>query len=156
MIARTPHESACPDQPSTLGERLRWLRKQRGLTQVDFASAIGCDQAMVSSWEVGRTAPSATALHAIARYHDVPQETLLGGEDFLPIAVQAIEAFRARLQATNTGSGPIQVTLDRPPAGKISVVDLGSDRRSTSDLAQAQMDLIQAFRKGRTVWVVIR
>lgn len=45
-------------QTSTFPSRLAGLRKQRGLSQLQFASTVGCSQRHVSFLELGRTQPS--------------------------------------------------------------------------------------------------
>ena len=48
----------------TFGEKVRFVRKQLGLTQVDLASALGVSFATVNRWENDRANPSLLAQKA--------------------------------------------------------------------------------------------
>jgi transcriptional regulator with XRE-family HTH domain len=57
-----------------IAERIRRLRDSRGMTQVEFAEALGVDQTRVSQWELGSGSPSAAAyikLGALAAENDI-------------------------------------------------------------------------------------
>jgi transcriptional regulator with XRE-family HTH domain len=61
-----------------LGLRLSLIRKDRQLTQVELAEAVGVTQAMISFYEKGVTEPSASVLVALARELGVSTDELLG------------------------------------------------------------------------------
>ena len=63
-------------------ERLIELRKEKGLTQVEFAKAIGYTQAQISQWESGINEPKASAIIAISDYFGICADYLLGRKDF--------------------------------------------------------------------------
>ena len=50
-----------------VGERIRYLRHQRGLSQERLAEAIGRDRQAVGSWERAVTPPTVDDLSALAR-----------------------------------------------------------------------------------------
>lgn len=58
-------------------EKLQELRKQKGLTQEQLASALYVSRTAVSKWESGRGYPNLDSLQAIARYFDLPVDDLL-------------------------------------------------------------------------------
>lgn len=60
--------------------RLKELRSQRGLRQIDFAKDMGILQSTLSSWENGRYDPDSEMLIKIANYFGVTVDYLLGGE----------------------------------------------------------------------------
>ncbi|MHB1820922.1 MAG: helix-turn-helix domain-containing protein [Streptosporangiaceae bacterium] len=60
-----------------LGERIRQLRKEAGLSQADLAEAIGADPGRVSRYEAGRITPSADALVRLAETLNVSIDHLL-------------------------------------------------------------------------------
>lgn len=62
------------------GKRLQELRKECGLSQKDFAKAIGYSQAQISQWETGVNEPTSSALIKIAEYFNVSVDYLLGRE----------------------------------------------------------------------------
>ena len=67
-------------------EKLRELRKQKGLTQEELAQVLYVSRTAVSKWESGRGYPSIDSLKAIADYFSVTVDELLSGEKLLTIA----------------------------------------------------------------------
>ncbi len=61
---RTPG-TGTPLQPEGLGKALRFLRTQRGLTQVAVANQAGITKAMLSTYETGRCFPALQSLTAV-------------------------------------------------------------------------------------------
>ncbi|MFI6117493.1 helix-turn-helix domain-containing protein [Kitasatospora sp. NPDC051164] len=49
-----------------VGDRIRYLRRQQGISQEKLAELIGRDRQSVSSWERGATPPSLDDLTAMA------------------------------------------------------------------------------------------
>jgi N-acetylglucosamine kinase-like BadF-type ATPase len=60
-----------------IGNRIRELRRQRGLTQIEFAKILSVSFQAVSSWERGITPPDIENLMNIASYFGVLADTLL-------------------------------------------------------------------------------
>jgi transcriptional regulator with XRE-family HTH domain len=60
-----------------LGERIRQLRKEAGLSQAELADKIGADPGRVSRYEAGRITPSADALSRLAQTLNVSIDHLL-------------------------------------------------------------------------------
>jgi N-acetylglucosamine kinase-like BadF-type ATPase len=60
-----------------IGNRIRELRRQRGLTQIEFAKILSVSFQAVSSWERGITPPDIENLINIASYFGVLVDTLL-------------------------------------------------------------------------------
>ena len=61
-----------------LGERLKELRKQQGLTQVQVAERLGLSKAVISSYEVASRHPSYDILIKMAALYGVTTDYLLG------------------------------------------------------------------------------
>ena len=61
-----------------LGERLKELRKQQGLTQVQVAERLGLSKAVISSYEVASRHPSYDILIKMAALYGVTTDHLLG------------------------------------------------------------------------------
>lgn len=157
MSVRGPYEtSPMPAEPRNLSERLRWLRKQRGLTQVEVSEALGCEQAMVSSWEVGRTRPSAIAMGALARYYQLSVNALENGEGFSKEAVESYTQTLKRAAAAGKESTGIALNLPQSTPGQLLVVDAGTGNGEPTDPAEAMAKLLRALKKGRQAWVVIK
>ena len=49
-----------------MGEKIKALREQVGLSQKELAAALGLDQSAVSLWERGKTAPTIGTLYRLA------------------------------------------------------------------------------------------
>jgi transcriptional regulator with XRE-family HTH domain len=67
-------------EPSEFGSRLAELRKQKGLTQVELAKAIGSTQRAISYYESFHGYPPVTAVASLAQALDVSTDELLGLE----------------------------------------------------------------------------
>jgi len=62
-------------------EKLRELRKRKGLTQEQLAVELYVSRTAVSKWESGRGYPGIDSLKAIANYFSVSLDDLLSGEE---------------------------------------------------------------------------
>lgn len=64
----------------TFGERLRNLRKEKGIGQVELAKQIGVGKSVVSLWEINRCEPTLGKLISLAKFFDVSIDYLAGLE----------------------------------------------------------------------------
>lgn len=62
------------------GQLLKNLRKEKGITQEQFAEIIGVSGRTVSRWETGANIPDLDILIQIADYYEVELRELLDGE----------------------------------------------------------------------------
>ena len=62
----------------TVGQNLRALRTERGLSQEELAARLGTTKQVVSRYENGQRTPKVTVVEAIARRLGVPLAALLG------------------------------------------------------------------------------
>ena len=60
-----------------LGSNLRWLRKEKGLTQDKLAGKIGVKRSLVGAYEEGRTEPKLRTISAICHYFGVNIDALV-------------------------------------------------------------------------------
>ncbi len=67
-------------------EKLKVLRKQKGLTQEELAEMLYVSRTAVSKWESGRGLPNIESLRAISKLFSVSLDELLSGEEILYIA----------------------------------------------------------------------
>lgn len=63
------------------GERLRFLRTRKGLSQLEFAKQIKISKSSVNMYERGEREPSFEVLETIADYFNVDLDYLLGKTD---------------------------------------------------------------------------
>lgn len=62
-----------------LKDKLKALRKARGLTQEEMAERSGIAQGSISAWETGRAVPKYERLQTLSAFFDVPINYLMGG-----------------------------------------------------------------------------
>ena len=55
-------------------DRLKELRTDRGISQMQLAKELNLSQSAVAKWELGKTEPTASAIIAVAKYFN---ETLV-------------------------------------------------------------------------------
>lgn len=67
-------------------DKLRELRKRKGLTQEEVAQRLFVSRTAVSKWESGRGYPAIESLKSIAKIYSVTVDDLLSGEELLTIA----------------------------------------------------------------------
>lgn len=62
-----------------LEEKLAYLRKEQGLTQLELAEAVHVTRQAVSRWEVGTSVPTTENLACLSRIYGVSVDDLLNG-----------------------------------------------------------------------------
>ena len=67
------------EQNKRLGERIKKIRKEQGMSQLEFSKAIGATKSAVSNWENGYNAPNNERLKIIAEIGNKTVEELLYG-----------------------------------------------------------------------------
>lgn len=65
----------------TINERLKNLRKERGLTQTELSKQLNIGQTTIAAYENGTHAPQIFSLLAYADFFDCSIDYLLGRED---------------------------------------------------------------------------
>ena len=63
-------------------ERLKELRKEKGIFQQDIAKLVGTTKMAVSHWEKGHSEPSIAQLIILAEFFDVSVDFLIGKKDY--------------------------------------------------------------------------
>lgn len=61
--------------------KLKELREEKGLSQVELARELGFTQSAIAKWESGERNPSLDLLISIAKFFGVTTDYLLGLED---------------------------------------------------------------------------
>ena len=65
-----------------LCERLKELRNEKHISQVELAKQTGLSKSAIARWELGLTEPTATALTKLSEYYGVTVDFLLGLTDY--------------------------------------------------------------------------
>lgn len=63
-------------------ERLKELRQDKKIGQVELASGIGVSKGVISFWENGLREPTMSSLIALAEFFDVSIDYLVGIKDY--------------------------------------------------------------------------
>jgi transcriptional regulator with XRE-family HTH domain len=63
---------------SPLGQNIRLLRKQKGLTQVELAKNLDCSQAVITAYESGKKKPAVDTLSRLADVLGVTTDQIIG------------------------------------------------------------------------------
>ena len=71
-----------------IGEVIRSLRIDRGLTQSELAAKISSTQKQISKWEIGFLEPNIEAIKKLAIFFDVTSDYLIGLENDVGIKVK--------------------------------------------------------------------
>ena len=59
-----------------MNEKIKQLRKAKGLTQMDLAIAVGSTTTQISFWETGKFDPSVFSLIVLADYFNISLDEL--------------------------------------------------------------------------------
>ncbi len=74
--------------------RIRELRENAGLRQVDVAKATGIDQKTLSNYETGKTNPDSYSLIQLADFFGVSIDYLVGRIDALQTSIDRTEIYK--------------------------------------------------------------
>ncbi len=66
---------------TTFGERLRELRKEKGIGQIQLAKELDVGKSVISLWELGKCEPTLSKLISMSRFFGVSIDYLAGLED---------------------------------------------------------------------------
>lgn len=66
---------------NNIGERIKELRQEAGLTQLQLGKEIGCSGQVISNIERGYSRPTAEALNIMSELFQVPSDYLFGNSD---------------------------------------------------------------------------
>ena len=94
-----------------LHEKLKELRKQKGMTQEELANQLYVSRTAVSKWESGRGYPNTESLKAMARFFSVSLDSLLSADEALNLAAEENKRREARLRSWVFGLLDISLVL---------------------------------------------
>lgn len=143
-----------PNEPTplrTLGERIKAVRASWSWSQEEMADALRVDQASISFWERDKIKPSGSAMVALAALFRTSVEALESGSGFVVPDPPSRQPTPRRADREM----PRSVSLPLGQADTIQMVDLVNGSTRCKQLSEAMMDLAQAVKDGRKVWVVM-
>lgn len=62
-------------------DRLKDLRVERGISQMQLAKELKLSQSAIAKWELGKTEPTASAIIAVAKFFNETTDFILGVKD---------------------------------------------------------------------------
>lgn len=98
---------------STIGERIKQIRKDSGLTQQKFADRIGAKQNTVAQYEIGRNAPIDPVITAICKEFNVQEDWLRHGLEPMRAAKSKEEEIAELVGAALSGSNEFKKSVIR-------------------------------------------
>src|SRR6478735_7755008 len=103
---------------SVISENIRYIRKQKSLTQEQLAERIGIKRSLLGAYEEGRAEPSLTTIITIAKVLEVPVESLIADDLTQP------EALKKTLQKDIEGKKlrVLSITVDQDDRENIVLV----------------------------------
>jgi len=105
-----------------LGQKLRKVRKEQNLTQLELAQQVGITNGQVSTIERGVSSPSLATLHRIARALNVPMNEFF--EDDRKKEVELLRKGKGRKVANTTDNVSIEVLVARSNSGAFNCLFL--------------------------------
>jgi transcriptional regulator with XRE-family HTH domain len=108
-----------------LGQKLRKLRKEQNLTQLELAQQVGITNGQVSTIERGVSSPSLATLHRIARALNVPMQEFF--EDDRNKEVEVVRKGKGRKVASTREDVTVEVLCARSDRGAFNVLFLDLD-----------------------------
>lgn len=75
-----PNKTRFLDREKTAAT-IRRLRKEKGMTQLGLAEALGVSRSLVASWEGGKSLPELGNIKYMSRLFGVPADYILGVSD---------------------------------------------------------------------------
>lgn len=128
--------------PKKLGERLKKLRKEAGLTQAQLAMCVNLSTGAIGNYEAGTRAPSIDALVAMGEYFGVSIDYLVGRTNYRrgvpdPLEIEWPDAIKLLQRASRMLSPrdkAIIVTLIR------SMLDHERKKEDRAKIKQHQVD----------------
>ena len=73
-----------------VADRIKYLREQNGLSQVNLAKQLGITRSSVNAWESGISVPSTQYLVELAHIFKVSADYLLGLNNTVTVSVEGL------------------------------------------------------------------
>lgn len=112
-------------EKSMIGANLKFLRKERNMTQEELAQELGIGRHSVGSYEEGRAEPKIETLFAICELFSIPAKAFVQS-DLADLSAMEIEALRGEFKVDVEGKGlrVLQVVVDKTGRENIPMVNV--------------------------------
>jgi transcriptional regulator with XRE-family HTH domain len=71
-------ERSIEEETGKIGERIKFLREERGFTQEDVSKALNYTRQAIAYYEQGRTLPNADKIKTLCKFFNVSSDYLIG------------------------------------------------------------------------------
>ncbi|WP_432711938.1 XRE family transcriptional regulator [Pedobacter sp.] len=99
---------------SNISANLKYLRKKKGLTQQQFADAIGIKRSLVGAYEEDRAEPKYDLLKKIAEYHELTIDEFINE--------QINDKWKPKLKSQGTNLRILSISVDKEDNENIELV----------------------------------
>ena len=129
--------------------RIKELRKKKGLTQIQLANIMHVSQGTISAYEAGTVQIDQETLKALADYFGVSIDYLLGYENATtPPEALTVEDYAASGAAVRVTPRPQPQPQPQPSASLDAIIDqLNRLRESAAPLKTDEQNLVEMYRK---------
>lgn len=66
---------------TSIGQRLKSLRRAKGLTQQKLADALGVERSTYAKYEINKNEPDYAMIKVLAKFHGVDEKYIIYGEE---------------------------------------------------------------------------
>lgn len=132
-----------------LGQRLRHLRREQNLTQLDLARQVGITNGQISTIERGVSSPSIATLHRISQVLGVPMSTFFEDEDTSEVHVLRRSKGRRIAGTPDHVTAEVLCQRGREGGSNILLLDVDSGELRIDPLPRAGEDYFLYVLKGK-------
>jgi transcriptional regulator with XRE-family HTH domain len=136
---------------STLGGRIRVVRKAWGWTQEALAQALGNDRQIVSYWELDKAKPTRSAMQLLAQVLNLSLDVLVSGDGF---SIPDMPESGDTAQRMKTVRRALEDLVPSGHEAAIQTVDLQAGSVKAVTLRDAKAFLERSHKGGLMVWMV--
>ena len=104
-----------------LGQRVRLLRRQRGLTQAQLAERVGVSDNFIGMIERGRGHPTLETINGVARALEIELHDLFQGQERPGSTEEVVEELNRLLQGRPVDQAELILTIARAVLRRVPV-----------------------------------
>ena len=129
----------------SFGEKLKNLRKTRGVTQEELASEVFVSRSMIAKYETGKAYPTNEILQRIAEYFNVSLDELVKKQELIDWCIENKEILEHHfLCGTGTTAKMVTERTGLPVRG-FNSGPLGGDQQIGARIVDGKIDIVIFF-----------